>query len=504
MVSLASLPRDARVLEPASGAGVFLGSLRKAGYKNIVGLEVDETLASPYDVRRESFVSAAFDAKYDLVVGNPPYVRWKHLAQWQKDELNASPLWHGYFTNLSDYLYIFILKSVELLEEGGELIFITPEYWFHALHARPLRDYLASHGYMDEVYRFGETPIFSKVASSIVIFKYVKTTSTQQMNTRVRVYNYSSKKRLTPDDLHSLKNSDICEQFTIRQFSKGQDWILAPELICNELAAYEHKCRINIEAYHPLAHLQEAGSDYVRLGDIADIANGLVSGLDKVFQVSDDVALTQQEQAATLTVMKAKDMYAYRAERTRRYLYLNEMGLNEHALRRDYPVFYKQLKMYKEVLQDRYSYGREIPYWNWTFPRSMRLFRRTTPKIFVPCKERITNKDRLRFSYAAPAIYPTQDVTAIYVHDHVREDLYYILALLNSKVVYDWVRYRGLVRGGVAEFSERPLAAIPIRLINWGDPGEVALHDEIAGRVSMYVQGEVDTVSVEELVNKLL
>ncbi|MFZ1323839.1 MAG: N-6 DNA methylase [Candidatus Saccharimonadales bacterium] len=503
MVSLSTKPKNSRVLEPSCGEGVFLDSLKNAGYTKYTGLEIDGTLdTSKHTVRNESFISAKFDTKFDLIIGNPPYVRWKNMAKTQKDELAADPLWNKYFNSLSDYLYIFILKSVELLEEGGELIFITPEYWLGTMHSRPLRNYLVDHGYAEEIYHFSETPVFSKVASAIIIFKYVKTRKAAAKT--ATVYRYSSRARLSAPDLQAIGNNGAWSSFKIRPFTKNSSWILAPNAIRDELDTYEKKCQTGFGGLHQPTLIPEDEVPYVRLGDIAAIANGLVSGFDMAFRLADEAVLNQKEKLAVLSVIKAKDMQPLSKTRTRRYIFLNGTTLTEKVLAKDYPAFYRQLKNHKAGLGKRYAYGKNIPYWEWVFLRSISLFDQDTRKIFVPCKERITNKDRLRFCLAEPNEYPTQDVTAVYLRKDVKESIYYILALLNSKVTYDWVRYKGLVKGGVAEFSERPLSAIPIRLIDWTNAVEVLHHKKIGLAVRRYLAGNGSLEEIDRLVLDLL
>ena len=43
MVSLITKPRDALILDPCAGTGVFLKALVRAGYKNIKAYEIDHT-----------------------------------------------------------------------------------------------------------------------------------------------------------------------------------------------------------------------------------------------------------------------------------------------------------------------------------------------------------------------------------------------------------------------------------------------------------------------------
>jgi hypothetical protein len=65
------------------------------------------------------------------------------------------------------------------------------------------------------------------------------------------------------------------------------------------------------------------------------------------------------------------------------------------------------------------------------------------------------------------------------------------------------------MKGGVAEFSERPLAGIPFRRINWEDKQEVRLHDQIRAKfISLKSDSEGDraqgTKVLHEMVYKLL
>jgi len=80
MVSIADLNKTLKILEPCSGQGVFLDALKKQGYKNITAYEIDGRLVKPEDdVKIASFVSAPIKENYDLIIGNPPYIRWKNL-----------------------------------------------------------------------------------------------------------------------------------------------------------------------------------------------------------------------------------------------------------------------------------------------------------------------------------------------------------------------------------------------------------------------------------------
>jgi adenine-specific DNA-methyltransferase len=111
MISLSNKDKKSKILEPSCGEGVFLDILETKGFKNVLGCEVDKTLATKRtNVIYQSFITSKFKEKFDLIIGNPPYIRWSNLEDELKTELESNQLWNKYFNSLCDYLYIFILK----------------------------------------------------------------------------------------------------------------------------------------------------------------------------------------------------------------------------------------------------------------------------------------------------------------------------------------------------------------------------------------------------------
>jgi adenine-specific DNA-methyltransferase len=249
------------------------------------------------------------------------------------------------------------------------------------------------------------------------------------------------------------------------------------------MEAFEEKCTILNSGT-----LIAGKNRYLTLGDIANIGNGMVSGLDKAFQIPSEVELTKEEKKSILKVLKAKNIERYTHGDFHRYIFLNGEVKNEDDLKEKYPTFYSLLNQFKDKLGKRYNYNRKINYWDWVFLRSFNLFNQPQERIFVPCKERISHKDYFRFSYVDSGVFPTQDVTAIFLKPHTEVSVYYILALLNSEYTFEWLKHKGVVKGNIVEFSEKPLASIPIRPINWKNKRDVALHDEITDLCKNYIQ----------------
>jgi len=505
MIELSSKDKNADILEPCAGEGVFIEQLLKKGYKNITAIEYDTSLIQKnnFPIENTSFVTKNFNKKFDLIIGNPPYIRWRNINTQLKKELNNNELWQKFCNNLCDYLYIFILKSINLLKEDGELIFITPEYWLHTTHSQSLRNYLIENGYFEHLIFFKETPIFDKVNSSIIIFKYIKNKNNEKQKF-INFIQFNSRKKLNSHNLEQIKNillnnkkyNDSNITFKkIPQFKNNSKWLLADEMTINNLKQFENKCFSNLK------------NKIIKLKDIADIGNGLVSGLDKAFKLTNIEILNEKEKQHILNVLKAKNLNQYYYTDVSYYIFLHNYKneLNEEILKKEFPNFYNQLISYKQQLLKRYSYGRDIKFWEWAFLRNYNLFSKKTKKIFVPCKERISNKNYFRFCLAEENFFPTQDVTGIVLKENIKENIYYILALLNSKLVFNWINYNGIVKGNIVEFSEKPLSSIPIRLIDWEKKEEIKIHDNIVSLSQEFIKTKNKKLlfNIDSLIYKL-
>lgn len=502
MISISNIHENSSILEPSSGQGIFINTLNKKNFRNIIGYEIDKMLCQNQDfVINESFVTAEINEKFDLIIGNPPYIRWKNLEEELKKELKNHTLWKKDFNSLCDYSYIFILKSIELLKDGGELIFITPEYWLNTKHSLSLRNYMIQNGYFEQITHFNETPIFEKATVSTIIFKFIK--SKNKNNSKIKLTKYYANRKLTNEIMENIQNK-VNQKDTIYleidQFKEDKRWLLTSDEIKHELKIFENHCLIKNQTQVSLFDFNT--NKYHTIGDVCDIGNGMVSGLDKAFQIHDIEHLNKNEKKHILKVIKAKDLKPYSYGNITYYIYLYGIE-DENNLKNNFPNFYNHFQVFKEKLEKRYNYNREIPYWEWVFLRNFNLFSKNEKRIFVPCKERISNKNYFRFALVDKGFYPTQDVTALFKKENIQESIYYILALLNNKRVFDWLSSNGVVKGNIVEFSEKPIASIPFRAIDWSNNEEITLHDKIVKLCKDYINGKNCLLELNNNINKL-
>jgi len=482
MVSLISKPKTAQILEPGAGKGVFVETLNDNGFDNIEAYEIDETLIkeTQFKITRGDFLNIPRKQSFDVVIGNPPYARWKNITKDWQNLFKTDVYWKKIMNGLCDLTYAFIYHSVNLLRDKGELIFICPLFWTETVHGKNLREHLSKNGSLELLINLNESKIFNEVSSTIIIFKYVKRVKLPY----TQVIEYRSKipvsrkvttklswmiKRFTGKQANEsfFVESDVYVSYVNRQFFGGQPWHPIPP---NE------KTVIQIESLKP--------EEVTQLGKIAHIGNGMVSGLDKAFRLETDIEeLNQRERNSIIHIYKARTLQRfYPLSDPLPYIFINHV-FEEKVLKRDYPNFYEKLSIYKDRLKKRYNYARQIPWWHWVFLRNKKLFESHRVKIFVPSKERYDTRGYFRFALVCDekkkTFYPTQDVTAICVKEEFLNDIWYVLGLLNSTPIQRWISIMGFNRGGVYDFSEAPLSKIPILKVALDDSRQLELHELI-------------------------
>ena len=158
----------------------------------------------PFDWRAEfpAILDGSPDAGFDIVLGNPPYVRME-LLKAIKPHLQAR------FAVASDradlYAYFFEL-AVKLLRPGGRMGFISSSTFFRTGSGKPLRAFLAEHALVESVVDFGDLQVFEGVTTypAIVVLRKPSDGEPSSSLTYLNV-------RAMPDDLsksfddHGLK-----------------------------------------------------------------------------------------------------------------------------------------------------------------------------------------------------------------------------------------------------------------------------------------------------------
>ena len=108
--------------------------------------------------------------QYDLILGNPPYIRYQYLTETQR-ELQSNVLTsHGMKANkLINAWVAFLVACVQLLSENGKIAFVIPAEILQVAYAEDLRLFLSEHLAKITLITF-EQLVFPDIEQEIVVF----------------------------------------------------------------------------------------------------------------------------------------------------------------------------------------------------------------------------------------------------------------------------------------------------------------------------------------------
>lgn len=116
---------------------------------------------------RITFAEAFERGGFDIVVANPPYVRHE-LIKAQKPQLKEA--YGALYGGTADLYVYFYYRALQLLRDGGMLIFISSNKWFRAAYGAKLRELLATHATVRSITDFGDLPVFESATAYPMIF----------------------------------------------------------------------------------------------------------------------------------------------------------------------------------------------------------------------------------------------------------------------------------------------------------------------------------------------
>ena len=172
---------DADILEPSCGDGVFLECLRDEHmlFRSVTAVEyeaVEAQKARSIGLHDSEVITSDFhqfclnsDKRFDLVVGNPPFIRYQYYDDKQQElageifkkvGLKRSKLTNSWVT--------FVIGCSQLLKERGKIGFVLPSELLQVSYAKQLRHYLASTFNKINIISF-ENLVFEEIQQEVVI-----------------------------------------------------------------------------------------------------------------------------------------------------------------------------------------------------------------------------------------------------------------------------------------------------------------------------------------------
>ena len=262
---------------------------------------------------------------FDIVIGNPPYIRQEKLGKEYKDLLCT------HFPNVGNgiadiYVYFFGL-GLKLLSPNGILILITLNKYLKTKYGRELRNTLAYSACVDLIIDFFELPVFNASADAAItkVFRNNRNVGTRYFPMKT-LENLDLFKITSGDFLATIKDSDEWK------FVSGSD-----EQIIDKL-------------YKGSISLKEFSNNR--------IYRGITTGLNKAFVIKDRIVAEKLISSESYPIVKkyaqSTDIGRWQIKDDDKYFIATGYDIDVKSL---YPTIYNYLCQFKSELEVRCDKG---------------------------------------------------------------------------------------------------------------------------------------------------
>lgn len=205
---------DADILEPSCGDGVFLEQMAKENmlFHHATAVEyeaVEAEKARAIGLHDSEVINSDFhrfcldtEQSFDLVVGNPPFIRYQYYDEGQQElageifkkaGLKRSKLTNAWVT--------FVVGCSLLLKETGKMGFVIPSELLQVTYAQQLRKYLATSFNKINIISF-ENLVFEEIQQEIVLLLCERTGTGEHLIEHIEMKDAEALQQLDP---HRLK-----------------------------------------------------------------------------------------------------------------------------------------------------------------------------------------------------------------------------------------------------------------------------------------------------------
>ncbi len=431
-------------------------------------LEIDKSHNKPYFAWMLEFIEVFIENDgFDIVIGNPPYIGQKghkDLFDQMSNDIN--------FEKKMDYWYFFLHNAHKMTNNLGIVSYITPNYWITAQGGKKLRNRIVNDFSFIRYINFNENKIFNAGVHTnvFVLSKVLK----QENDIDVCIFDNTY-------DNDFIKNMPNENNFKIKQKILLNKWTGFVNFIDTYNLSLLNKLTDDCEKLCDNESVGESKKGVITgkkvTNGICNLNQGLVTGKDRLItdNSNEGVFILYPEEIATLMLDDAEKSYIkpfYKNSDIKQYwidkksntnlLYVN--NINDEDELKCHNNIYQHLLKYKNVLEKRsvngvlksaFSKGK---WWALTTDRPNIKF--DGENIVFPQRSRIN-----KFAYSDNEFYSSADIYYMSLNKN-DYDLKYILAILNSKLMYYWLYWMGKRKGEALELYLEPLQFVPIKKIN--------------------------------------
>lgn len=432
---------------------------------------------------------------FDVVIGNPPYIRLQEISVGSKEIINFyKNTYRSAAKGNFDIYVLFDELGYNILNANGNLTYIQPHKFFQAEFGANLRDEFIKTKSVKKIVHFGHNQVFNEASTyTCILFLTKEVNSTFEVD-------------LITDLSLFTSNQIVSEQYSTSFPDKGDKWVfMAPE----------KQAVINTMRKQPTTLEDVTEKIFVGLQTSAD----KVYVLDYVSQAGDIVKCysnqlneeVEIEENLLKPFLMGKDVKRYNVAKPIKKVIFPYKVVNDKAelmtskyIKAEFPKGWEYLLRNKSVLEGREK-GKMVgaKFYAYIYPKNLIEF--DANKIMTP-----DIASRCEFAYDTKNLFHTTTVYSIRFISNVKEKSQYYIGLLNSKILWFFLRNTGnVLRGGYFRFKTEYLNPFPIKRIDFSVNDEAAKHDRIVELVDKILAAkekrpDADTTAWEAEIDQLV
>jgi len=384
---------------------------------------------------------------FDVVIGNPPYLRVQGLrANFEIESKYYENVFQS-ATGRFDIYVLFMERSFKLISGFGKVGFILPHKFMVSDFGEGIRAYLSENKSVESVIHFGSEMVFADASTYTCII-------TLSMNNQKVLF-----RGMKPQDLFSL--------FEFREMD----------------AALLTNAKWNLHSVDVLGVMDKIKKQKYTVKDIFEwISQGVVSVGDDIFylkgrldgnkfigfseKTGEEVML---EASLMKPLLKGEDVKKYGPLGSSDFVIYphyekdgKTLPYEEEVFKQQFPLTYSYFLPYKEeLIEKKVRYKTNPKYW-YSLHRSREISLFKSKKIVTPETSFGTNMTIDENGY----FHNTQVYTLI-KKANVHGDERYLLTVLNSEVMWFFLKCTGtILRGGYFRYKTKYLEPFPIPLVS--------------------------------------
>jgi len=408
---------------------------------------------NPFDWERE-FREIFLKGGFDVVIGNPPYVRQEGLGEFK----GYFQKHYKVFQGTADLYTYFVERGVSLLRETGIFSYIVANKWMRANYGQPMRKWLKKEQCIENIIDFGDLQVFQGATTYPCIMRITKSAPRASFEvTQVKTLDFPSLNDYVKENHYNVNQSALDD--------KG--WSLSDE-----------------RTQKLLGKIKSKG---VPLGEYVggNIYRGVLTGLNEAFvidaQTRENLIADDQKSVELIKpFLVGRDIRRYGPNVSDKYLILIPRGWTKERsnnacealnwFKNSYQAIANHLLPFAESAEKRWDKGE---YW-WELRACDYYDEFEKTKILWPG----ISAQVAAFAFDDKGYYGNDNNHLIISDDK------YLLGIINSSLIRKVLT--GIcdkVQGGFYRIKIVYVKQLPIRTIDFSDPADVARHDRMVSLV---------------------